>query len=276
MAGDEHRMVFDIRGKRRHVVKFVYAILAILMGLSLFLVTGAVNLGSLFGNGNETSNGAQVYEEQAARLEHKLVKSPEDAELLAGLMRARLNAGNQLVQQTSEGGTEITTETVSQYQQASDAWSKYLEASEKGGEEPSAGTAALIVQPLVTLAEASSGRIPQFEANIKAAAEAAGIVAKQRPNLNSLSTEAIYTYFTFDYPAAEKVEAAAIKLAGSKPQRETLENQLGEYEKRAKEVQKEFKALEAAQKQAGAGSGGAAGKEALQSPLGGLGGTLGE
>ena len=47
-SSDEHRMVFDIRGKRRHVVKFVYAILAILMGASLFLVTGAVSLGSLF------------------------------------------------------------------------------------------------------------------------------------------------------------------------------------------------------------------------------------
>ena len=48
-SGDgEHRMVFDIRGRRRHVVKVVYAILAVLMGLSLFLVTGAVNIGSIF------------------------------------------------------------------------------------------------------------------------------------------------------------------------------------------------------------------------------------
>ena len=28
-SGNEHRMVFDIRGKRRHVIKVVYAILAI-------------------------------------------------------------------------------------------------------------------------------------------------------------------------------------------------------------------------------------------------------
>jgi DNA-binding protein YbaB len=275
MAGDEHRMVFDIRGKRRHVVKFVYAILAVLMGLSLFLVTGIGNISDLFGGGGESGNGAVVYEEQAQRIERKLVKSPEDPELLSGLMRAQLNAGNQLVEQNSEGQTVLTAETISQYQQASDTWSKYLGATEAAKEEPGAGSAQLIVQPLVTLAESGGGG-PEFEANIAAAAEAQEIVAKQRPSLNSWSTLAIYTYFTFDYPAAEKAEAEAIKLAGSKAQRETLENQLGEYKKRAKAVQKEFKALEEANKKANEATGGQAGKEALQNPLGGLGGSLAE
>ncbi len=50
-GNNEHRMVFDIRGRRRHVVKAVYAILAILMAASLFLVTGAINLNSIFGTG---------------------------------------------------------------------------------------------------------------------------------------------------------------------------------------------------------------------------------
>jgi hypothetical protein len=266
MAGDEHRMVFDIRGKRRNVVKVVYAVLAVLMGLSLFLVTGAGSIGSLFGGGGGSSNGAAVYEEQATRLEHKLVKSPENPQLLAGLMRARLNAGNQLVEQTAEG-TKLTTETISQYQEASDAWTKYLKAED----EPSAGTAALIVQPLVALAEAGSSSA-DFEANVAAATEAQGIVAEKRPSLNSWSTLAIYTYFTFDFPAAKKAEAEAIKLAGSKAQRETVENQLAEYNERARKVQKEFKALEVQNKQANK----AAGKEALQNPLGGLGGNLGE
>ena len=38
--GGERRMLFDIRGRRKNVVKVVYAILAVLMGLSLFLVAG--------------------------------------------------------------------------------------------------------------------------------------------------------------------------------------------------------------------------------------------
>jgi hypothetical protein len=263
MAGDEHRMVFDIRGKRRGVVKVVYAVLAVLMGLSLFLVTGAGSLSSLFGGGGGSNNGAVVYEEQAERLERKLKKDPEDQELLLGLTRTRLNAGNQLVEQTSEG-TVLTSETIDQYQQASESWSEYLEATD----EPSAGGAQLIVQPLVTLAE-SSKSTAQFEANMKAAQEAQQIVAEQRPSLNSLSTLAIYTLFTFDYPAAKKAEAEAIKVAGSKAQRETLENQLSEFSKRAHEIQKEFKARNAVSK--------GAGKESLENPLGGLGGSaLGE
>ena len=50
MADGERRMLFDIRGRRKHVVKVVYAILALLMGASLFLVVGPVNIGSLLGN----------------------------------------------------------------------------------------------------------------------------------------------------------------------------------------------------------------------------------
>jgi DNA repair exonuclease SbcCD ATPase subunit len=276
-GGDEHRMVFDIRGKRRNVVKVVYAILAVLMGLSLFLVTGIGNIGSLFGSGSESANGAKVYEEQAERIERKLTKSPEDTQLLTSLIRSRLNAGNQQVEQTSEGATAITPETLNEYQQASEAWSEYLKASD----EPGAGTAQLMVQPLVTLAEAAgTSRPPQFEANVAAAAEAQEIVAEQRPSLNSWSTLAIYTNFTFDYKAAEEAEEKAIALTQSKAQKETLENQMGEYRKRAKEIQKGLKSLEEANKQARESGGKEAGKApsggSLENPLGGLGGTIGE
>src|SRR5882672_5860696 len=98
MAGDgERRMVFDIRGKRRHVVKFVYAILALLMGASLFLVVGPVNIGSLLGN-SESSNGAGQLEDQALTIERKLRKNPEDPQLLLSVARARISVGNALVE----------------------------------------------------------------------------------------------------------------------------------------------------------------------------------
>ena len=47
-------MLFDIRGRRKHVVRVVYAILALLMGASLFLVVGPFSIGSLVGNGGAT------------------------------------------------------------------------------------------------------------------------------------------------------------------------------------------------------------------------------
>lgn len=265
---NEHRMVFDIRGKRRNVVKVVYAILAVLMGLSLFLVTGAGSIGDLFGgSGSESGAGAKVYEEQATRIERKLAKSPEDPELLLALTRAQLNAGNQLVEQNSAGQTVLTTETVQKYQQASETWSDYLKATN----EPSPNGAQLIAPTFVTLAE-SSRSAGEFEENMQSAAEAAEIVAKKRPSLNSLSTLAYYDYFAFDNAGAEKARTEAIALTKEKFERENLENQLDEYKKRAGEVEKQIKSIEKASKATGAN-----GKEALESPFGGLGGGgLGE
>ena len=72
-------------GRRKHVVKVVYAILAVLMGASLFLVVGPVNIGELFSS-NASSGGeaAKPYEEQAERLEAKLKKEPEDRTAAGG------------------------------------------------------------------------------------------------------------------------------------------------------------------------------------------------
>jgi DNA repair exonuclease SbcCD ATPase subunit len=265
--GNEHRMVFDIRGKRRHVVKFVYAILALLMGASLFLVVGPVNIGELFGGGTSAGNAAKPFEEQAERIELKLKKSPEDADLLAALTRARINAGNSSTEVSGEQQV-ITSGTVQQYQLASDAWSRYVKATD----EPAVGVALVAAPTFIALAETSG--INEFEANVKAAAEAQQIVAEQRPSIGSLSTLAIYQYFSFDYEQARKTEAEAVALAEDKFQRESAENQLQEYEKRAKELQKELQRIEQASKAAGGGSGS---KESLENPLGGLGsGGFGE
>jgi hypothetical protein len=85
-GGKEHRMFFDLqRGRRRTTVKVVYAILAVLMGLSLFLVVGSFNIAELFSsNGSSGSSEiAKPYEEQAERLEAKLKEAPEDQALPA-------------------------------------------------------------------------------------------------------------------------------------------------------------------------------------------------
>src|SRR3954447_25124077 len=123
-SGDERKMVFDIRGKRRNVVKVVYAVLAVLMGLSLFLVTGAGSIGDLFGgNGSTgTSNLAQEYEKKAERVETELQKQPEDENLLASLTKNRTFAGQQLMATGPNGEIGMTVESRTQYQKASDAW----------------------------------------------------------------------------------------------------------------------------------------------------------
>ncbi|MEX2106965.1 MAG: hypothetical protein WD810_08720 [Solirubrobacterales bacterium] len=267
-SGDkEHKMLFDIRGKRRNVVKVVYAILALLMGLSLLILAGP-GIGNLFNGGGEGSEAASQLEDQAARIERKLVKDPENPDLLLSLTRTQVATANALSETNpTTGEALLTVESRQQFEKASATWSAYLEATD----EPSAGGAQLISPALFSLAQ-TSRTSNEAEANIKAAAEAQGILAEQRPSLGSLSTFALYTLYTFDYKGAEKALNEAKGYANSKFERQNLENQFEEIEKRAREFQKQLVEANKAAKQGGAGP------ESLQNPLGGLGGgsTLSE
>src|ERR1700759_147140 len=94
MADGERRMLLDIRGRRKHVVRVVYAILALLMGGSLFLVVGPVNLASLIGNSKTASSETtKIFQERAERLERELRKHPTDEDKQLSLVRTRLQGG---------------------------------------------------------------------------------------------------------------------------------------------------------------------------------------
>lgn len=263
-------MVFDIRGRRKIAVKVVYAVLAVLMGASLFLVVGPVNLGELFNGESGSGEAAKQFEEQAERIEVKLKKEPENPDLLLALTRSQVNAGDSSVEVAPNGEQAVTAEAVQQYQRASESWSKYLEAAG----EPSSGVAQLMANTLFRLAE-SSRSLPEAENNIHAAAEAQQIVSEKLPTLNSLSTLAIYRIYGFEFGKAKQLEAEALKLAKTKSEKETLEKQLKETEKRAHALQQAIKKEEKAKK---AGQGAAPSPESLggQSPFGGaLSGGLG-
>ncbi|HEY1853959.1 MAG TPA: hypothetical protein VGG40_05165 [Solirubrobacterales bacterium] len=274
-SGNEHRMVFDIRGRRRHVVKAVYAILAILMAASLFLVVGPVNIGSLLGTSSgESSNLASEYEQHAEKLETQLQKQPGNEELLAQLTRTRNNAGQQQLATGPNGEVGMTVEARTQYQKASAAWSEYLEASN----EPNASLAQQMAGTLFSLAKVSR-TYQEAQSNIVAAAEAQKIYADQRPSLNSLSTQALYTVFTGNYKEAEEANKAAEAKAGSKFQREQVGNQFESSKKSAVGFQTRLKEAEKAGKEAakkGTGTGGGT-PESVENPLGpSAGGGLGE
>lgn len=266
MASDdgEHRMLFDIRGRRKNVVKVVYAILALLMGLSLFLVIGPAPLSDLFGTGSTSSGAAEQFEDQTERLERKLQKDPEDPQLLLNLTRAHTNTANALSTLDPETGeSALTFEARQELEKASEAWSKYLEATD----EPSPSGAQLSSSTFFRLAQTS--RTPaEIEANLEAAAQAQQIVADQRPSVGTLATLAMYRYYSFDYEAAKKLTAAASKLATNESERESLATEANQIELQARELQKQIaKFKKAPQSQGG---------ESLENPLGGLGGSLSE
>jgi hypothetical protein len=268
-------MLFDLRGgHRRNVVKVVYAVLAILMGTSLFLTVGPFSIGEIFNNGGSTGDAAKPYEEQAERLEAKLKKDPENPDLLMALTRANVNAGNVQVTVEPNGGQSFTLDALQKYKEADQSWSEYLKATD----EPSAGLALLMSPTLLRLAELSRS-FPEASSNIKGAAEAQEIVAEQRPSVNAFSTLSLYTYFTGDFAAAEKAREEAKKFANGKPEREAIDKQLDETKKRAEKFLKELKKAEQEAKAAtgGKGEGGnlGAGENPLNGALGG-GGGLGE
>lgn len=255
----ERKMVFDTGGRRRGVLKVVYGILAVLMGLSLMLVVGPAPLQEIFGIENEVSRAADQFEEQAERAELKLKKNPQDSAALMSLTRARINAGNSLAEADPETGQiAYTPASVQQLQAASEAWSRYL----KSTDEPNAGAAQIAAQALFSLAQ-NARTAPEAELNVRAAARAQQIVAEARPSIGSLSTLAIYRLYSFDYDGAAQAQKEAKPYANTKFERENLDNELKQISKRAREFQKQLAEIEKEAKKARA-----EGKPAIANPLG--------
>jgi hypothetical protein len=263
-SGGERRMLFDTRGRRKHVIRVVYAILAILMGASLLLVVGPVNIGALLGTQSSSSSAAQVFDEQAERIERRLARNPTDEAELLALTRARINAGNAQVEVTEGGETQTVPASAREdFEAGLQAWNRYLK---QAGGEPSAPVAQLIAGSFFRLAESSTS-LRQAEADIAKATAAQEVAAEQRPNLGSLSTLAIYQYFNGEFAAADKTAKQAAAKAPSKAEAKSVENQLTEFRKRGKQLQKQKKQLAKAEREAGAGNQGGT------NPFGGFGGA---
>lgn len=236
MANDERRMLFDTRGKRKHVIRVVYAILALLMGASLFLVVGPFNLAELTGGSSDGNSAGEVFEDQAERIEGRLVKSPQDEQMLLALTRARVNAGNSQIEPPAEGEAAIVSpDARKQFEAAGEAWNSYLK---QAGDEPSATGAQLVAAMFFQLSESGSSTLAEIEANAGEAAKAQRIAAEQQPSVGSLSTLAIYEYFAGDFAAGDKATKEAAGKAGSKAEGKNIEKQLDRYRVRAKQFQK--------------------------------------
>jgi hypothetical protein len=255
-------MVFDTSGRRKHVVRVVYAILALLMGASLFLVVGPVSIGGLFG-GASTKSGVEVLDEQAERTEAKLRKDPNNEALLLSLTRTRVAAGKSATEVNPEtGGTIYTVEGIEELNRATEAWAKYL----KQAKQPNSSTALLVSGTYFSLAE-TSRTLEEAAVNVKKAAATQRIAAEVQPTVNSLTTLAIYEYYSGNFAAGDKATKEATALTSAKAEAKEVQKQMAEYRQRGKEFQKQKKEIA---KQEGTQR-----KEALENPLGGLSGGTG-
>ncbi|MFL5901915.1 MAG: hypothetical protein ACJ75S_12045 [Solirubrobacterales bacterium] len=254
-------MLFDIRGRRRHVVRVVYAILALLMGASLFLVVGPFNLGDLAGNSGST-NASQVLNEQAKRIELKLRTEPDNEDLLAALTRSRIAAGNALTEVSPETGAKILApEGQQEFEQAAATWHRYL----KQANSVSASIAPLMASAFFTLAETSSG-LEDAEKNVAEAAAAQTLAAEARPTINSLSTLATYQYFAGNFKAGDEAARKA-EAKSSNSEAKEVKKKMAQYRAQGKAFEKQKQEFAKQEREQG--------KESLQKPFSGLGGTTG-
>lgn len=260
----ERRMLFDTRGKRKNVIRVVYAALALLMGASLFVAVGPFNLAEIIGTGNQI-DAAKAYEERIDRIEARLAKEPENEELLLALLRAQFGAGNANVD--GESGS-MSVEAVNDLNDGLDTWAVYLN---QAGGEPNANAALLVAGTAFALAERGSSTIDEVQSNVTRAVEAQRIAAKQQPSVGAFSTLAIYEYFDGNQAAGDKAKKEAVALAPAKAEKEGIEKQLAQLRSRGAKFNKE---AEQASKALGQADGG----EQLQNPfgLGPPGGVTGE
>lgn len=246
MADDgERRMLFDTRGKRRNVIRVVYATLALLMGTSLFFVVGPVNIGEIVGNSASTE-ASELFEEEAERIEERLKAEPgKEEQLLIRLARSRINAGNALVEvEPGELTQEVTPEAEDEYEKALEAWERYLE----GAGQPDPAVAQLVAATFFRLAESSTST-RAAEESIATATEAQRIAARQRPSVGALSTLAYYEYFNGDFKAGDAAKQRAIDEVPSKQEAKAVEAQLKELRKNAKQFAQRKKQLARAEEQ---------------------------
>jgi hypothetical protein len=261
MAGEERRMLFDIRGRRKNVIRVVYACLALLMGASLFVAVGPFNIAEFFGGGS-SSSAAEISEEQAERIEERLAKEPTNPDLLLRLTRTRISAGQALSEQNPATGTFTPTqESIEQYELAKESWNRYRK---QAGDDINSAAASLVASTFFSVAE-NSVELAPIEENIAAAADAQKVAAEANPNLGTVSTLAIYQYFNGEFEQGDESAQKAANEATSKSQREAAEKQLASIRKRAKAWDKQRQ--KAAKQQAKQG------KEQLENPLGGLSGS---
>lgn len=266
----ERGMLFDLRGRRKRVIQVIYVMLAFVMAASLLVIglPGGINP---FGSGSSvvSQDTADVAIERAARIEGKLRQDPDNLALQQELIRERIVAGNALVE--VDGDSQVVgPEAVEQYEQAATAWDRYVKESNG---RPDRGVSQLVAGMLFSLAQGAT--IAQFEANMKAAAEAQAFVAEEGKRefrqedgpapTGLLVTLAQYQLYSLDFAAAERTRKEALGFADSPEQREEINRTFRLIEDDAKRVQK---ALARAKKQARQQGG-----SSLQEPAGSLGNT---
>jgi hypothetical protein len=252
-------MLFDLSsGRRKRVVQVVYATLAILMGGSLVLfgigsdapggILDALGLGS-----NSTNDSDPRYEQQIEDAESTLETDPENPAALLELARYKALTGQAIVAENTDpetGAVQSVPEAESNFNDAADAWNRYLETKPA---KPDPTVAATMVQAFVAVGDAEG------------ATKAQEIFAAEQNVPSAYANLALYAYSAFDFKTGDEASDKAVQLSEPADRKE-MRKQLDDLAERARKFKKqEDKAAEAGGKEAG--------EAQITDPFGALGGS---
>jgi hypothetical protein len=248
-------MLFDLQsGRRKTVVRVVYAFLAVLFGggLLFFGVGSGVN-GGLFdalgiGGGSDSSSSPQ-YDQQIENAENKLAQDPKNPTALLDLVHYHYLSATQGIETDPQTGqVAISEDARGELEDTAAAWEDYLKTKPDHANVPAATNAAAAYRYLN---------------DFGGAATAQEVVADAQKTASSYYQLAQYLYADFQYDEGDAAAQQAV-AAAEPSQQDQLEKNLAAFEKSAMQYEKR---LEKAQKKGGS----KAAEEQLQNPFGGLG-----
>lgn len=264
-------MLFDLgTGKKKRVIQVIYGLLALLflVGFVGFGIGGEIGQGGIADIFTDDSGDIEQtqFSEDADELEQQVKKQPRNQELLVELISLRYSAGNALLQTDEETGVPLVTEEAEQeYEQAADAWDRYLALNPQ---PVSTSATTFAVQTFTVLAQNASSEA-DADTNWAAAADAQDLLVKRRPTVGNFSNLAFYSYASLDFERGDRAAERAAALAANPGARKRIERQLANYRKQAKAYEAQRQAQEQQENQGGEGDAPAV----PENPLGDLGGS---
>jgi hypothetical protein len=137
-------MLFDLRGRRRRAVQATYLTLAVLMGggLVLFGIGGDVSGGLFDAFGGRDSGGSDPNSQLAKRIdrqEQRLERSPQNAAVLAELVRLNYQVA---ASQIEQGSSSFPDSAKDELRRTGAYWDRYVKATD-GEPDPSLARLAL-------------------------------------------------------------------------------------------------------------------------------------
>jgi hypothetical protein len=194
-------MLFDLKGKRRHVVQGTYLLLAVLMGggLVLFGIGGGTNGGLLdaFKGGGGGSSSNSLVQKRIDTANKQLVVNPANRAAMAEIVRSSYQIARS--NQDPNSGT-FTSEGKKDLAQAASAWQRYLNTNP--------------AKPDPTLANIMLQTYGQFGLNQPANAQkAAELVAANQNTTNAYLQLTQYASLAGDTRTAKLAGQKAMELA---------------------------------------------------------------